>query len=171
MLAFALAIGIFAYWSLLGFSLVSVLNSQKNLLRNALLSPVVGVAANLLFVVWLNVIGFPLKRVTLALTIVLLIGAILLMVRSRPVLPIKQLAPFIVVLILGALLTGYPLLRFGFDWVSFSNDDMANYSLGAHYLSNYSFFLLPPPERLIEDRDASASLSGITSWAVANALV
>ncbi len=158
MLAFILALAIFVYWSVLGFSLVSALNSRKNLLRNALLSPVVGAAANVLVVIWVNVAGIPLKRASLAVTIILFTGAVLLMVRTRPILPMKRLAPFLVVLILGVFLTGYPLLRFGFDWISFGNDDMANYTLGATYLENYGFFSQPATEKIIQDRDISAIL-------------
>jgi hypothetical protein len=158
MFAFALTIAIFAYWSILGFSLISGLNSRRNLLRNALLSPAVGSAVTVLAVLWVSVAGFPLKRASLALTIVLFVGAIVWLARLRPIVPIKRLVPFLVVLLVGALLTGYPLLRFGFDWVSFGNDDMANYTLGGTYFSNYAFFPVPPAERIIEDRDWSAFL-------------
>ena len=158
MLAFALTIAIFAFWSVVGFSLVSALNSRKNLLRNALLSPVVGAAATVLVVLWANVAGAPLKRVSLAITVVLFAGAILWLARSWPILPIRRLVPFLVVLLVAALLTGYPLLRFGFDWVSYGNEDMANYTLGATYFSNYAFFPVPPAERIVGDRDASAFL-------------
>lgn len=156
MLAFALSIALFAYWSVLGFSLVSRLNSRRNLLRNALLSPALGAAATVILILWVSVVGIPLKRAALALTVALFAGAVVWLRGSRPILPIKQLVPFLLVLILASSLTGYPLLRFGFDWVSFGNDDMANYTLGATYLSNYGFFPPPPPERIVEDRDASA---------------
>jgi hypothetical protein len=160
LLAFLLVIGIFAYWSVLGFSLVSALNTRTNLLRNALLSPIFGAAANLLVVMWVNVAGMPLKRASIPITALLLTGAVLWLVRSRPVLPAKRLVPFLGVLMLAALLTGYPLLRYGFDWVSFGNDDMANYSLGATYLSNYGFFSQPSLGTILQDKD----ISTITGW-------
>ena len=156
MLAFLLVLAIFAYWSIIGFSLVSGLNSRKNILRNALLSPVVGSAATVLVVLWVSIAGIPVKRAALALTVVLLAGAILWLAKSRPIVPLRRLVPFLLVILLALFLTGYPLLKFGLDWISFGNDDMANYTLGATYFSNYGFFPLPPADRIIENSDPSA---------------
>jgi hypothetical protein len=52
--ALALTFALFLFWSLVGFSLVSLLNRRKNVTRNVLLSPVVGAAATALLVSWLN---------------------------------------------------------------------------------------------------------------------
>jgi len=156
--AFVLTIGIFSFWSILGFAVVSALQNRTNLLRNALLSPVVGSATNVLVASWISVAGVPFKRASLTVTIILLSAAVLGLVRLRPILPVKQLAPFIGTILIGAVLTGYPMFRFGFDWISFANDDMANYALGSAYVSNYGLLNVPPAERIIEDRDVSAFL-------------
>ena len=46
--------------------------------------------------------------------------------------PWRALAPFFAITIAYLLYTGFPLFRFGFNWISYANDDMANYCLGAH---------------------------------------
>ena len=154
-LALLLTISLFVYWSIIGLGLISAYGSRKNVLRNALLSPALGAAANVLLIVWVNVAGIPVRRSALPIAATALAGALALSLRWRPVLPIKKLLPFVAVLLAAALLTGYPLLKFGFDWVSFCNDDMANYSLGATYFSHHGFFDAPEPTQVVHDTNSS----------------
>lgn len=143
MIAFALCLVLFLYWSLIGFSLVSSLNSQRNILRNVLLSPVVGAAANVIVVIWANLLGFPVREVGPALTLGLLALTVAILYRRRLIFPASKIAAFAGVLLLAALATGYPLLFYGFDWVSYCNDDMATYVLGAQLLFKQAYFHLP----------------------------
>src|SRR5262249_13662207 len=53
----------------------------------------------------------------------------------------------------SAAITGYPMFKFGFDWVSFCNDDMANYTLGGKFFLNHGHLGVPTIEEL--ERDAS----------------
>jgi len=46
----------------------------------------------------------------------------------RPVLPLRQLKPFLLIAS-GLVYIGWPSIRFGFKWISYGNDDMANYCL------------------------------------------
>ena len=46
--------------------------------------------------------------------------------------PFRRLAPFAAVLLLAALANGYPMIRFGFNWISYGDDDMTNYLLAAN---------------------------------------
>src|SRR5207248_2972390 len=46
-------------------------------------------------------------------------------------------------------------LRFGFNWLSYGNDDMANYCLGAKLYLNSGYFHVPPEAAVIHDQDAS----------------
>jgi hypothetical protein len=158
LLAFSLTIAIFAFWSILGFSLVSALNGRTNLLRNALLSPVVGSAVNVLVALWVGIAGVPFNRAGLVVSSALLVLAIVSLAWLRPILPAKRLVPFAGTVLLGALLTGNPMFKFGFDWISFGNDDMANYTLASNFVSNYGLLDVPPAKRIIEDRDISAFL-------------
>ena len=61
MIAFALVILIYSFWSFVGLGLVSTLYRRPNLLQSALLWPVSGLAATVLLVAWLNTAGLPLR--------------------------------------------------------------------------------------------------------------
>ena len=47
------------------------------------------------------------------------------------------------------------MFRYGLNWVSYCNDDMANYCLGGKLFLNHGFFDVPNWQTLIENRDAS----------------
>jgi hypothetical protein len=64
-----------------------------------------------------------------------------------------QYLPFAAVLLAALVLTGRPMFLFGFDWVSFCNDDMANYCLGAHRVLDFGYFDQPDAEQLVRGRD------------------
>jgi hypothetical protein len=49
----------------------------------------------------------------------------------------------IVPVIAALLLIGFPMLRFGFDWVANANDDWANYNLRAIRFLNKGFYQEP----------------------------
>src|SRR2546422_6034271 len=153
MVAFALVLAIFCYWSVIGFALVSRLRSRVNLLQNALLAPVTGLVATVLLVFWINLAGIPVRYGGPAVTLGLAAVAAWLFKRSSAIVPARRLLPFVAVLLLAALVTGYPILRFGFDWVSYGNDDMANYSLAAKLFLNHGHFELPDPNTVLENRD------------------
>ncbi len=155
MAAFGLTLSIFLLWSVIGFSLVSALNGRRNLLRNALLAPAVGTATTVILMLWSNLAGLPIRRAGPPITACLLVAAIFLLRRIHPLLPVRRLRPFLVVLLASAVLTGYPMFRFGFDWMSYCNDDMANYSLAAKFFLNHGFFEMPSLNALIHDRDVS----------------
>jgi len=153
--AFGLSVALFLFWSLLGWAALAALHSRRNLLHNLLLAPAVGVAATLLPVFWLNRLGLPVRYAGPLVTILLLAAAIFLLYRFRTPLPLRRLLPFAAVLLVALLLAGHPLLRFGFDWVSYGSDDMANYVLAAHRFHDYGFFALPDGDALLHNRDTS----------------
>jgi hypothetical protein len=69
--------------------------------------------------------------------------------------PFRRLAPFAATLLLAALATGYPMFRFGFNWISYGNEDMANYCLSAKLLLNHGQFTPPLTQDIVTGRDAS----------------
>src|ERR1700687_1656112 len=119
MVAFALTILIFSFWSILGYALISALYTKRNLLQNALLAPVAGTSAMVLLITTLNSAGAPVRYGGPVATFLLSGLSIWLLRRNRPVLPVRRLLPFAAVLLVAALITGYPMFRFGFDWVSY----------------------------------------------------
>ena len=154
MLAFGLVIAIFCFWSFVGFAIVSTLLTRRNLLQSALLAPVTGMGAVVVLVTALNWVG-PVRIVGPIATVLLLALSVWLLRRRHTPVPFRRLAPFAAVLLLAALATGYPMLRFGFNWVSYSNDDMANYCLSAKLLLNHNQFTAPAAQDMLLDRDAS----------------
>ncbi|MDB5295338.1 MAG: hypothetical protein JWO31_1321, partial [Phycisphaerales bacterium] len=67
--------------------------------------------------------------------------------------------PFLAVLVGAAFLTGRPMLNYGFDWLSFCNDDMANYTLAADRFLNHGFLETPSAAELVRGEDYS-----LTYW-------
>lgn len=153
MFALGLSISLVVFWGVTGLALLAVLHTQRNLLRNMLLAPVVGVAATVLPILFLSRAGLPVSRFGIPLTAALLLLNVGLIWRLRPVIPLRHYLPFAGVLMLALLMTGWPMLEFGFDWVSFSNDDMANYVLAAHRLVNHGFMDIPNLDELVRGRD------------------
>ena len=153
MLAFGLSILLFAFWSTVGLALVGLLHTRRNVLQNALLAPVAGVAATILPIFLLNRAGLPVARFGITLAGALLLLSVLLIWRLRPLIPLQQYVPFAGVFMLALLMTGWPMLEFGFDWVSYSNDDMANYVLAAHRFLNHGFMDIPSADELVYGRD------------------
>ncbi len=155
MAAFLLTIVIFAFWSILGYALIWGLYTRRNLMQSALLAPAVGAATTALTVTTLNSAGAPVRYGGPAATVLLVCLCAFMLWRYRPIVPMRRLLPFAGVLVTAAVVTGYPMLRYGFNWVSYANDDMANYSLGAKLFLNHGAFAIPAAGDVINDRDAS----------------
>src|SRR5262249_7285179 len=69
--------------------------------------------------------------------------------------PLRRIAPFAVIAVTTMALIGWPIFKFGFDWVSYGNDDMSNYALWAHCFLEHGWSDPVAPEDLSEARDAS----------------
>src|SRR5437867_8230708 len=129
-------------------------------LQEMLLAPVVGVVLTILPVFILSRAGIPVSRFGYPLAIALLVvaGALAVLVQ-RPTpfvdLPWRDYAPFAAALLLALLLTGRPMFEYGLDWVSFCNDDMANYCLGAVRFHQHGFFEAPRYSDLMRGADYS----------------
>lgn len=155
MLSFGLMLALFLFWEFLGFAVVSALHSRRNLLQNALLAPAVGMAVTVIPLFWLSRSGFAVRQFGLWVTITLLVLAAGLTWRLRPRFPLRQWTPFAAIFLLASVLTGRPMLEFGFNWASYLNDDMVNYVLGAHRLLDQPYLQLPDMESLALKRDAT----------------
>ncbi|HWF46474.1 MAG TPA: hypothetical protein VG168_05670 [Bryobacteraceae bacterium] len=130
------------------------MSTRRNLLQSALLAPVTGLGATVLLVTALNWAA-PVRIVgPIATALMLALSAWLIRRRRMPV-PFRRLAPFAAVVLLAALAVGYPMFRFGFNWVSYCNDDMANYCLSAKFLLNHNQFAPPSIQDILSHKDAS----------------
>lgn len=155
MLAFGLAILLFVFWTVVGFALLAVCQRKSDPLRNVLLAPSFGTAVILLPVFWINRLGVPVSTFGIPVALVLLATSVFLLWRFRPSIPWKNYIPFLALFLVALLLTGRPMLEFGFDWVSYANDDMANYALAAQRFLNNGFFDVPDAETLVSGKDYS----------------
>ena len=153
LIAFGLCVVLFAFWSVLGYAVVRAARVRMDPLAELLVAPVVGVVVLTIPLFLLNRLGLPVSRFTYPLTIGLVVAAGVPMLLARRKAPWRQWFPFGTILLLALLAAGWPMLEFGFDWLSLCNDDMANYCLGAGRFYHYGFFHAPTPQDLIAGTD------------------
>lgn len=157
--AFLFTIALFIYWALIGFAGLSIFKPHLRIIQSILIAPTLGVAITILPVFYINRAGFPVNDFGLILTLGLAIIAVAIIAINRPLFPTRKLFPYMALLVGALLLTASPMLNYEFDWVSFSNDDMANYSLGAQRFLYQGFFDRPNLEDLFAGKDYS-----LTYW-------
>lgn len=153
--AFLFTLAIFAFWALVGFAVISVFKPKLGVLQGVLLSPAVGIAATILPVFFINRMGIPVKDFGGILLPALALISVVVLAINRPIIPVKRLLPYIGVLVGALVLAGRPMFSYGFDWLSFSNDDMANYCLAAQRFLNHGFFDRPNLDDLVTGKDYS----------------
>ena len=162
MLAFGLTILVFVFWTGVGYSVLTLLYRQNHLLQNALLAPVVGMATTLLPVFWINRLGVPVGQFGIGLTIVLALGSAGVLWFVRPKFPWRDYLPFAIVFVIALFLTGRPMLEFGFNWASFSNQDQLYYTLSAQRFLDNGYFQTPDANQL-SGRDYTFAVWGLQS--------
>ena len=155
MLAAGLTLLLFFCWWFVGYAIISVLR-RGHLLQNMLLAPSVGTSVCVMFVFWLNRAGIPVSKFGPALGVCLLLGTSILWWRGRVIVPVRRYLPFAAVFLFAFSLISWPMFKYGFNWISISNDDMANYCLTAQRLFKYGYFERLPPDELAKNMDLSA---------------
>lgn len=155
MLALTMTVALFAFWAFLGYGVLAVLPSRLRVLTNMLLAPAVGVAATLIPLFVVNRGGVPVRSFAWPLLAGLGLAAVAALARVRPLVTARRYLPFAGLLCANLLFVGRPMLDYGFDWVSYCNDDMANYCLSAARFADHGFFEVPTAEGLRAGRDYS----------------
>ena len=158
--AFCLPFLMLTYWFALGLPLITWLTPEFNATpRGWLLAAPVGMALQLLLVFVFNYFfNFPIQSFAVPLTITLLIMALALSYWQRSEIAWKnfsQFWPFILIIVLALCLTGWPLLRYGFNWVSYGNDDWMNYNLAAIRFLHHGFRALPDLNSMLKNQNYS----------------
>ena len=143
MLALAFSFSVFLFWTVVGRALLALVAPRFGMLRSWLLAPGLGLAVTLLGTTVVNQAGIPLARGTWPLTLVLGVAAAVILFRLRPRLPVHAAAPFFLAALASLLWTGWPALESGFNWISYGNDDMANYCLAAERFTDHGFYDVP----------------------------
>jgi hypothetical protein len=148
MLALALSLAFFLFVAFVGRATLALCGWRGGVLRAWLLGPATGLAVVVLGLMVFNQAGLPIRAFAWPLTLGLGAAATGVFFWRRPPLPVRALAPFLAVVVFSLLWTGWPLLRFGFGWLSYVNDDFVNYCLAAERFKDFAFWRAPTMEEL-----------------------
>ncbi len=148
MLPLLLIIGLFSFFTVLGQAVLSGLKVRFGVLWGWFLAPTMGMGIVVLFINGFSKWGHPIKPVGPWVTLALAVGSLAVFIWRRPVFPFRKLLPFGAVLFLYLLYSGWPMFHFGFRWISYGNDDMANYTLAAQRFLNNGYYFLPEQTQL-----------------------
>lgn len=148
-----LTIAIFSYYGLAGFATLTLFYARQRILQSILLSPSIGIAVVLLPVFFLSRAGLPVEEFAGYLLSALAVISVSILVLKRPIFPFKRLIWFFAIVIAALFLVAWPMFEYGFNWVSYANDDMANYCLGAARFLRHGFFDAPDLGALSQGRD------------------
>ena len=143
MIALLLVLGTFLYLTFIGQAVVALLRPRLGVLWSWFIAPTVGLALLIVLITRLNVWGIPVRVAGPWLTLGMFVAAVGIFIWRRPKLPWRQLAPFFGIVCVYLLYVGWPAVRFGFNWISYGNDDMANYCLAAERFLNHGYYDLP----------------------------
>jgi hypothetical protein len=143
MLALGLSLALFFFLAIVGRATLVVGRYRSSVLRAWLLAPAVGLAVLVLALMLLNQGGLPIRSFAGWLAAGLGLASVAVLARSRPAFPRRALAIFAGAVAGMILWTGWPALEFGFNWVSYANDDMANYCLAAERFADCGFWDSP----------------------------
>lgn len=152
MLPFLLVLALFAFFTVVGQAVVSLFRPRLGVLWSWFISPTVGLATVVVIGTRLNVWGLPLKVFGPWLTVGLLVAAAGVLWWRKPKFPWRQLSKFAALATLFVIYAGWPMFKFGFNWISYGNDDMANYCLAADRFLHHGYYELPEQTHL-EGRD------------------
>jgi hypothetical protein len=152
-MAFLLSSVVFIWWLGVGFAATSLLLPRRSSLRNLLLGPAIGAAITTLGIFIFNRLGWSVAALGPFLTAGLSVATVLVLCWRRPRFGWRRYSPFAIVFILALFLTGWPLVRFGFDWLSYGNSDMGAYCLGASRVLHHGFFDAPTASDLVDGLD------------------
>jgi hypothetical protein len=155
-MAFALSVVLFCYFWGVGYPVVSLLHTRRDLVRNALIAPAVGVVVTIYLTYVFSRLGYPVGKFAHFLALGTTLITAVAWIRLRPPLAGRHLLPYIPIAIVAFSATGWPLLNHGFAWLGDINPDMTNYVLDAHRLVDQAYIQSPDPETWRNQRDFAA---------------
>src|ERR1019366_2845126 len=135
MIALLLVAVLYAYLSVIGQAVVSLFRPRLGVLWSWFAAPTLGLSLLIVIITRLNVWGIPVRTAGPWTTLALLAGAAAVLAWRRPLLPLRKLIPFLGI--------GAGSLRYGFNWISYANDDMANYVLAAERFLEHGYYAIP----------------------------
>lgn len=154
MIALFASIALFAYFGLVGYAITLVTVKGRDEVH-VLLSPTVGAAAIVVLTETPNYFGVPVQSFGAPLGVVLLLASVAVIWQRKAFALPRALIPIGAVLFCGLILTGRPFLEFGFDWVSYANDDMSLYISDARRMLEHGYWWSPSAQAFMQNRDAT----------------
>ena len=154
MIPLLLVAALLLYLTLIGQAVISLFKPRIGVLWGWFVAPTVGLSLLLIVITRLSVWGIPIRTAGPWCTIALLVFSLGVLAWRRPVLPLRQLKPFLLIALGALVYAGWPSLRYGFNWISYGNDDMANYCLAAERFLAHGYYDIPLQTEL-EGRDYS----------------
>ncbi len=129
-MAAVLALCIFAVAGTIGVALARLFDRDASP-AIWLQSPTIGFAAVTIVAANLNRLGLPVGSFAIPLVLVAVLVAVAVIAFRSGGAKILHLWPFLAIATVAGVAVGWPIFEFGFNWVSFANHDMVNYSLEA----------------------------------------
>lgn len=139
MIAFITATILYVALVAIGFSFIPKQIVRKDSVISFLISPVLGLSILVSFVFFYSRLGFATKDLKYLVLIFLVLVSIYATIKARRHVNDSALYFKLSVVPLGTVLSSWPIFKYGFNWVSFFNDDMTNYVLGATRFFNFGF--------------------------------
>lgn len=155
MLAILLSCALFVYLFLLGYPILRALAKSSDVLASAFLAPAVGAAIVIVPTFSINRLGVPVANFCIPLAVVLALLSLAMFWSLLETFPFRKYGPFALIFVVASVIAGFPLLKFGFDWISFGNDDMANYVLSAQRFLTQGALQIPSLGDFVTGRDMS----------------
>jgi hypothetical protein len=153
--AVLLSFGFFLFFAVLGYASIVFFRPQVLELQGLLLAPAVGISISLIGVFLINRLGVPVQSFGRSLVLSLFALAVLVLGFKRPRLVKSEMLSLVLVLIGALLLVGWPMFSSHFNWLSYGNDDMTNYTLAAQRFLQVGYFDLPNLNDLFSGRNNS----------------
>jgi hypothetical protein len=139
MVSLAITLVVFAVWGIVGYALTCSLLSRKQAISHLLLAPALGMATlEIAAHIGLR-FGSPVGPIARPLVLGALSIAVGVLLIRRPPFPVRRAFPFGLIIVAAIPLTGWPLLKWGGDWIANANEDMANYSLASTGYRDHGF--------------------------------
>jgi hypothetical protein len=142
-----LSLVLFCYLAICGRAVFCLLGVRLGHDRTWLLAPVMGLAALGLVIMVANQAGLAVRQFALPLALGSTLGSIALLQWKRAW-PKASLSFYALITVAALLLAGWPALLYGWNWVGYGNDDMANYCLGADRFLRHGFYAVPTTAEL-----------------------
>lgn len=137
-----------SYFAICGRAWLAAWGVRLGHARSWLLAPTLGVALNVVPVLSLNQAGFPIASFARPFVVTLFVLSCVILIWRRQG-SVRGLGVFVWLAIAALMTGGWPLLRYGTQWLGYGNDDMVNYCLAAQRLLHNGFYRVPELSELL----------------------